>query len=191
MTQRMIPASKPSRRQDQLARHRDWLARAAALAAAPHGAGGSPHPSVKVGAVLVSPADRQLAAASNRFASGIDRRRPERYASGTKSLWINCAEQVALAEALRRGVKVKDARLYVTLEPCAVCAGLIAEAGIREVYVPVGALRRYARLKAKWKHSIEVGMVKLAEAGVKVIAVDAEVRGQRSEIRDQKLEARS
>lgn len=171
MARRIKPSAPPPRRQDRLARHRDWLARATDLANAAVHDGGSPHPTVKVGAALVSPADRLLAVASNRFAAGIDRRRPERYGSGSKSLWINCAEQMLLAEALRRGVKVKDAKLYVTLEPCAVCAGLIAEAGIREIYVPVDALRRYARLKAKWKHSIEVGMVKLAEAGIKVVAV--------------------
>jgi deoxycytidylate deaminase len=79
---------------------------------------------------------------------------------------------MALAEALRKRVKVGGSTLYVTLEPCAVCSGLIAEVGIRQVCVPVGALRRYAKLKAKWKESIEIGLIKLAEAGVQVTAVD-------------------
>jgi deoxycytidylate deaminase len=90
-------------------------------------------------------------------------------------LWNNCAEQLALVDALRQRRDIRGAELYVTLEPCAVCAGLIAEAGIRQVYVPVGSRRRYAGLKAKWKESIEIGTVKLAEAGVTVTAIDTGV----------------
>ena len=160
------------RRADPLALHRHWLRRAEEVAAAPVAEGGSPHPSVKVGAVLVDAKGKKIAAASNRFATGIDRRRPERYQPGAKSLWINCAEQLVIATALRQGGKVAGATLYVTLEPCAVCAGMVAELGIRQVCVPVGALRRYARLKAKWKASIETGLVKLHEAGVKLMPVD-------------------
>jgi len=144
------------------------------MAARPVSRGGSPHPSVKVGAVLVDRKGREIAKASNRFAHGLDRRRPERYRDGAKSLWINCAEQIAVVEALRKHADTKDARLYVTLEPCAVCAGLIAEMRLKEVFVPAGSFRRYARLKSKWKDSIEIGLVKLAEAGVKVTAIDAE-----------------
>jgi tRNA(Arg) A34 adenosine deaminase TadA len=165
--------SKPRpRRSDHLADDRRWLARAEAVAEGPVSAGGSPHPTVKVGAVLVDARGREIAAAANRFPDGVDRRRPERYRSGAKSLWINCAEQMALMAALKKSAHVKDATLYVTLEPCAVCSGLIAELRLKRVCVPVGAMRRYAKLKAKWKESIEIGLIKLAEAGVEVTAVD-------------------
>ena len=166
--------SKPllNRRKDDLVHHRQWLKRAEAVAQKPVSAGGSPHPSVKVGAVLVDAKGKEIAAASNRFAHGIDRRRPERYHDGSKSLWINCAEQLAIATALKKRASVKGATLYVTLEPCAVCAGLAAELQLKMVCVPVGSLRRYAKLKAKWKASIEIGLIKLAEAGVQLTAVD-------------------
>jgi deoxycytidylate deaminase len=75
-------------------------------------------------------------------------------------------------QALAKRADIKGSSLYVTLEPCATCAGLIAELKIKNVYVPVGALRRYAKLKAKWKESIEIGLIKLAEAGVLVKAID-------------------
>ena len=131
---------------------------------------------MRVGAVLVDSKNREIASAANRFAEGVDRRRPERYKDGSKSLWINCAEQLALIQALRQGAKVKGARLYVTLEPCATCAGLIAEAQIGQVCVPVGAMRRYAKLKAKYKESIEAGLVKLTEADILIVPVDATKR---------------
>ena len=164
--------SPSSRRRDAWADHRDWLARAEQVAHDPVSKGGSPHPSVRIGAVLVDASGREIASAANRFAEGVDRRRPERYKDGTKSLWINCAEQLALMRALRKGKKVAGARLYVTLEPCAVCAGMIGELQIKEVCVPVDAMRRYAKLKSKWKDSIEVGLTKLAESGVRLISVD-------------------
>jgi len=167
-----IPPRKDHRHKDTLAYHRHWLRRAEAVALAPVSMGGSPHPSVKVGAMLVDHKGREIAAAANRFAHGVDRRRPERIRPGAKSLWINCAEQIAFAKALRKRADLRGASLYVTLEPCAVCAGLIGELRLRDVYVPVGSLRRYAKLKAKWKNSIEIGLTKLAEAGVRVTAID-------------------
>ena len=165
-------SSHHKRRADSLAEHRHWLTQAEAAAMQPLSRGGSPHPTVKVGAVLVDAKGKLIAAASNRFAYGVDRRRPERYKEGTKSLWINCAEQLVIAAALRKRVSLKGAKLYVTLEPCAVCAGLIGELHLKQVYVPVGAMRRYARLKVKWKTSIEIGLIKLSESGVTLTAID-------------------
>lgn len=163
---------RKKRRSDDLAMHRHWLSHAETVAVQPVSRGGSPHPSVKVGAVLVDAKGKMIAAAANRFAYGVDRRRPERYREGTKSLWMNCAEQFVFAAAARKRASLKDAKLYVTLEPCAICAGIIDELHLKHVFVPVGAMRRYARLKSKWKNSIEIGLIKLAEAGVTVTAID-------------------
>lgn len=160
------------RNSDALADHRHWLERAEAVANQAISHGGSPHPTVKVGAVLVDKKGHEIASAANRFAHGVDRRRPERYKDGSKSLWINCAEQLAIAKALRHRADIKDAKLYVTLEPCAVCAGMIGELQIKQIFIPVGSLRRYAKLKSKWKNSIETGLIKLAESGAQITAID-------------------
>jgi deoxycytidylate deaminase len=147
-----------------------WLGRARAMAAQSVCHGGSPHPKVKVGAILVNAKGREIARASNGFANGIISK-AKRMGDNQRSLWINCAEQIALARAARKGVKLKNAKLYVTLEPCATCAGLIAEAGIAEVVVPADNLRQCAKIKPKWKRSIKVGRAKLEEAGIKVTAI--------------------
>ena len=166
------PAKHQRRRTDALEQHRQWLKRAEKVARLPIGEGGSPHPTVKVGAVLVDSKGKEIASAANRFAHGVDRRRQERYKDGSKSLWINCAEQLALASALKKRADIRGASLYVTLEPCAVCAGLAAELHLKMVCVPVGSLRRYAKLKSKWKASIEIGLIKLTEAGIPLTTVD-------------------
>jgi len=167
-----VKAAKSRRGQDLLNLNRIWLEKAFQTAVSPVEKGGSPHPTVKVGAILVDSTGTEIARAANRFAQGIDRRRPERYANGERSLWINCAEQMVIAKAVRQQANLKGARLYVTLEPCAVCAGLLVECGIREVILPLSARRSYAKLKAKWKKSIEIGTTKLTEAGVKITTVD-------------------
>lgn len=157
---------------NHLAEHRKWLELAMAIAKRPVSKGGSPHPTVKVGSVIVDAKGRKIAESSNRFAHGVDRRRPERYQDNNRSLWMNCAEQLAMLQAARNGHALKGARLYLTLEPCTICAGLIVESGIREVLVPLDAHRNYAKLKSKWKPSIEAGLIKMAEAGVRFTTVD-------------------
>ncbi len=44
------------------------------------------------------------------------------------------AEANAIAQAARHGVAIKEAALYVTLEPCYVCLKLLATAHIQRVY---------------------------------------------------------
>lgn len=154
--------------------HIKWLEKAQSGAERTPTKGGSPHPTVKVGALLVDKKGKEIACAANRFAHGLDHTHPERYENGSRSLWINCAEQMVLIDAARKKADVKGARLYVTLEPCAICAGLIVEAGIAEVVVPSHSLKAHRKLKLKWRHSIEIGREKLAEGGVRVTTVDME-----------------
>jgi len=152
--------------------HRKWLAQASEAAHRNPKRGGSPHPTVKVGAVLVGANGKEIAHGANRFAHGLDWKDPERYIDGERSMWFNCAEQMVIAHALRERADVAGARLYVTLEPCTVCAGLIVECGIKEVILPAQAVGDYPRLKPKWRRSVEIGLGKLLEAGVKVTTVE-------------------
>jgi tRNA(Arg) A34 adenosine deaminase TadA len=80
---------------------------------------------VPVGAVVVGPDGAVLAAAGNRV---------EALADPTAH-----AEMLALREAARRtgGPRLVDCDLYVTLEPCPMCAQAISFARIRRLYYGV------------------------------------------------------
>lgn len=69
------------------------------------------------------------------------------------------AEAGVIAEAAKRGLKLKGAAIYVSTFPCPVCAKLIAAAGIKKVYYNKG----YSLLDAE-----DV----LGAAGVEIILVD-------------------
>lgn len=157
---------------DLLPTHRIWLAKAMNLAEKDPDHGGSPHPTVKVGAIFVSSEGKILSKAVNRFARKLDDGQIDRYDDKVRSMWVNCAEQMAIGSALRRNKCLKGSRLYVTLEPCAVCAGLIVESGVKEVIMPTSSRAFYNKLKQKWKTSMDIGYAKLEEAGVKVTCVD-------------------
>ncbi len=81
---------------------------------------------VPVGAVVVGADGRVLAAAGNRMRELAD---PTAH-----------AEIVALRAACANAgaIRLDDADLYVTLEPCAMCAGAIALARIRRLYFAAG-----------------------------------------------------
>jgi dCMP deaminase len=69
------------------------------------------------------------------------------------------AEQNAIIQAAYHGVSVKDAGLYCTNQPCAICAKMIINAGIKRIYYRSG----YADALAQEM---------LSEAGVELIQYD-------------------
>jgi len=66
------------------------------------------------------------------------------------------AEQNAIVQAAYSGTSVKDGTLYVTTQPCVLCAKMIINAGIKEVVF-------------KGDYPDELSMKLLKEAGVKVV----------------------
>lgn len=85
-------------------------------------AGGTPAEDVPVGALVLGPDGRELAAATNR-----------READGDP---FAHAEVIALREAARvlgDGWRLKDCTLVVTLEPCTMCAGAAVAARVGRI----------------------------------------------------------
>ncbi len=145
--------------------HARWLGLAARAAQR------SPHPSVRVGAVVTTPDGQTLlGAGANAPPDSIDLT-PARLRHGEKSLWFMCAEKHALAAAQRNwqkyGLKnLKGCRLYTTLDPCHTCAHDLIQAGIKLVCVPAGAKQAYPKLKRKYQRSMQAAAAMFAESGV-------------------------
>lgn len=131
----------------------------------------SPHPNVKVGAVIVAPDGKTvLAKANNNFADGI-KKKPDRLKEGNKSLWLMCAEKRAIATARKnlkknKMISLKGCHLYSTLSPCTTCADDIIHENIKDVNIPYDDVDTYVKLKTKWRKSILIGEIKLKEAGI-------------------------
>ncbi|MDK2991469.1 MAG: dCMP deaminase [Clostridiales bacterium] len=66
------------------------------------------------------------------------------------------AEQNAIAQAAMMGISVKDATIYITTQPCAICAKMIINAGI-------------TRIVYKGDYPDQLAMDLLREAGVEVV----------------------
>lgn len=93
----------------------------------------SKDPSTQVGAIIVQ--DRTIVATGyNGFPRGVCDDIPERYDRPLKYTWMCHAEENALMNAAREGIKVEGGTIYVTpLSPCMKCARGIIQSGIKEV----------------------------------------------------------
>jgi dCMP deaminase len=93
----------------------------------------SKDPSTKVGAILVR--DKVIISTGyNGFPRGINDDISKRYDRPEKYLWTIHAEENAIFNAVRVGVKTENSILYVTpMSPCSNCALSIVQAGIKEV----------------------------------------------------------
>ena len=69
------------------------------------------------------------------------------------------AEQNAIIQAAKIGVSTEGATMYVTLQPCVICAKMIINAGIK-------------RLVFKGSYPDEISMNVLKEAGIELIHFD-------------------
>ena len=130
---------------------------------------------VPVGAVVVAPGGEVLAAAGNRVVELGD---PSAH-----------AEMLAIREACRRlgAARLDGCDLHVTLEPCAMCAGVISFARIRRLYYGAedakgGAVAHGARFfsRSTCHHAPEVyGGIAAREAGDLLRGFFRERRGGR------------
>jgi len=74
------------------------------------------------------------------------------------------AEQNAFLQAALHGVSVKESTLYITVTPCAICAKMIINAGVREIVI-------------EGDYPDEMAMEFLKEANVKVRRVSRGTEG--------------
>jgi len=88
--------------------------------------------SVGVGAVIVKN-NRIISTGYNGFPEGLDDEKSERHQRPDKYSWTVHAEENAIISCARIGVSTQDAVMYCTWFPCAGCARMIVNAGIKKI----------------------------------------------------------
>ena len=123
----------------------------------------------KVGAVLVKN-NIIIAEGTNSVPEGIEPcteetciRKKLKLKSGEKQelCFVVHAEQNALLDALKKKIEVKGSILYVTKQPCIICAKMLINAGIKKIYY----IKAYPDLYSERL---------LKEAGVDIIQYEGE-----------------
>jgi dCMP deaminase len=71
------------------------------------------------------------------------------------------AEQNAIIQAATSGLSIEGATIYITHQPCIICAKMIINAGIRKIIVEAG-------------YPDELAVEMLEEAGLKIVTIDHE-----------------
>ena len=131
----------------------------------------SPDPSTQVGAVIVDRDKVIQSVGYNGWPRGIEAfadddprwNRPEKY------FWMSHAEENAILNAGRIGVKLEGCSLYVPIHPCAGCARMILQVGITEVIVSgkiSGLFAEHMRGDQKWIEGVEHAKQMFLEKGI-------------------------
>lgn len=115
---------------------------------AAHVATASRDPSTKVGCILVDDRRRLIGMGYNGFPRGVEDW-PERYEDRpTKYLMVQHAEANAVLQS--PSAFLEGSTAYVTHPPCANCAGILIQAGIRRVVTTLPDFDLAVRFKDSW-----------------------------------------
>jgi dCMP deaminase len=143
-----------------------WDARFLLLAH--HVSSWSKDPRRKVGCVMVDNERNILATGYNGFPRGVaDNARLDN--QHVKRLMIVHAEANAVAAAARNGHYLKDSTAYVNSPPCAHCAALLIQAGVRRVIFSCTA---DDLIDTDWTASQDLARAMFAEANIPVFRLN-------------------
>lgn len=123
--------------------------------------------SSKVGAIIVD-RNMMLSTGYNGFPRGVDDDIEERHQRPLKYDWVLHAEENAIINAARHGIKTHGTDMYVNWFPCSKCAGMIVNAGIKRIFCDKEPDFENQVFGAGFKQAIE----KLTEGGVEIIYMD-------------------
>jgi dCMP deaminase len=118
----------------------------------------------KVGAVIVS-GRNPISLGFNGFPVGCDDNVKERYETPQKYFWTQHAEANSITQAAKNGQKTDGCDMYVNLFPCANCAGMIVNAGIKRVFCENEPDFNHERWGESWKIAFTI----FTEAKVDII----------------------
>lgn len=132
----------------------------------------SEHPNTQIGAVI-SLNGKIISSGVNRTPLTL---KFEKYMaeSENKSCYLQHAERNAIAFCVRKGITTKKATMYTLWEPCASCALMIIDAGIKELVLHK-QLNDYYRENMKdeqWIKEQKIALELLKKSGVKIRYLD-------------------
>jgi dCMP deaminase len=120
----------------------------------------SKDPKKQVGCVL-SLGKRVISEGYNGFPEGLSDNLSRLKSPSFKDRVILHAEANAIINAGKFGVATEGATAYVTYHPCARCASILIQAGIKKIICPSPHLAA-----SKWKEDFDISSDILVEAGV-------------------------
>lgn len=127
----------------------------------------SKDPSTKVGAIALTDNRIMISSGYNGFPRGVNDSAARYEDRTTKYALVSHAEANLVAQAAYSGHSLKDSTVLVTpLHPCASCAKLLVQAGVKRVISPV------PHIEERWKQESEWASTIFTEAGVEVVFVE-------------------
>lgn len=142
--------------------HEHYLSEARYLAAR------SLDPTTKVGAILVRRSSGAVeAGAWNAFPHGVEPTTERLMNRQLKNDIVVHAEVLAIFQLIGRGFFPSEFILYCTHMPCSRCAGIIAEARVREVVAPAPT----GEFLERWGASVELTRMIFRDTGVKLVEI--------------------
>ncbi len=126
--------------------------------------------STKVGCVITGPDHEIRTTGYNGFVRGADDTREDWYQRPLKYEVTVHAEANAVCAAARVGIPLKGCIAYVSLPPCAHCALLLTQAGVKEVKV-LGYPEGWATLDT-WKEQFKIAEEIFKEGKISFSFVD-------------------
>lgn len=124
-------------------------------------------PSRKICAAAFDPQLNRLASGWNGCPRGVEDK-AERYIKPLKNLYVVHAEANLVASAARLGIRLQGCSVLITeYQPCANCAGLLAQAGVAELWYPEEPTSGKP-VSEHWTENFNHSRIIFEEAGVKL-----------------------
>ena len=130
----------------------------------------SKDPNTHIGCVIVGPDNEIRSTGYNSFPRGINDNVPERKERPEKYFWMSHAEASAIANAAKTGISTDKCTLYVSVIPCADCARLIINCGVKHVIYMQSEQDKWSSGKYD-KTNMERSLIMFNEAGITVTAI--------------------
>ena len=132
----------------------------------------SQDPYIKVGAVIVNPADMVVGTGANRFPRGLEPTSEQLADVNWRIENIIHAEHSAIFNAAKHGKSTDVTTMYMPWFPCFHCAEAIVDAGITEL---IGHRAMINKTRESWFESMKESLKLFRNAGVGCFVYEGEI----------------